>query len=195
VADDALDEASEATKAGPQAICRAGSADTSNVATVNLLLLYLKILLGDVASATTADVVAHATSNTLLASLGSIVLLIEGQAGLGDFNGVCVAGAAAARVEAAGSGRVASDRLQVRGGRNTAGGGSPRSTEEVASAAAASVSVAVLGHCGVRLSDGVRDLQHFGGWCKYIRGSGEGVDGRGVVIVGRVQISKSQRAR
>ena len=178
MADDALDEAAEAAEAGFQTVRGAGSADTSKVAAVDLLLLCLKILLGDVAGATTADVIAHAAGNTLFASLGPIVLLIEGQAGLGDLNGVCVAGAAAARVEAARGGRgVAGNRLQVRRGRNTAGGGSTRGTEKVSSAATASVSVAVLGHRGVRLSDGVRGLQHFDGWCRYVCGSGEGVDG------------------
>ena len=83
------------------------------------------------------------------ADVGAGELLVQGQ---GDALGGCVgvAGTPAARVEAAGAAGAGLGR-----GRDTRGCGGEGGTEHVARAAPAGVGVAVLGHGGVRLGDGV----------------------------------------
>jgi len=111
----------------------------------------------DVAGTAAADV---GDGGGLLAHLGALELLVKVQ-GLALSRGVDVARTAAARVEAGGGGGAGG---WYRGGTDgDAGGrGSLGGTEEVASAATARVGVAVLGHGGVRLGDGVRRHLVFG---------------------------------
>lgn len=107
----------------------------------------------DVAGTATADV---GDGGGLLADLGALELLVEAQ-GLALSGGVDVASTASARVEARSGGGGRDGRSP---GGNTGGRGGLGDTEEVASAATARVDVAVLGHGGVRLVDGVG--RHFG---------------------------------
>lgn len=88
----------------------------------------------------------------LLADLGAGEFLVEGEDwSLGG--GVSVTGTTAARVEAGAAGRDGS--LGDGGGWDSGGSGGLGSAEEVTSAAAAGVGVAVLSHGGVWLGDGV----------------------------------------
>lgn len=113
---------------------------------------------------------AHADRRGLLAHLGALELLVEGQGGALR-RGVDVSGAAAARVEARGARGGGGGRA----GWDAGGGGGLGGAEEVAGAAAAGVGVGVLEHGGVRLGDGVGG--HFGGglgggWCEgWVAGS------------------------
>lgn len=113
---------------------------------------------------------ANADRRGLLAHLGALELLVEGQGGALR-RGVDVSGAAAARVEARGARGGGGGRA----GRDAGGGGGLGGAEEVAGAAAAGVGVGVLEHGGVRLGDGVGG--HFGGglgggWCEgWVAGS------------------------
>lgn len=120
----------------------------------------------DVAGAAAAD----ADRRGLLADLGALELLVEGES-RALRRGVDVAGAAAARVEARGAGGSGDGRA----GGHAGGWGGLGSAEEVAGAAAAGVGVGVLEHGGVRLGDGVGG--HFGGGWGVVAESGFGGDG------------------